>query len=135
MSQEGVFKQLVQEFGNRKSPSSGSSLVDSVEEDAENTNSADEAHGNAKDTAVAGPKAKGHIVEKEERNTGAVSSKTYMQYAKAVNSPTMMIMVAAALILAQICAVSNTVFLGMWSSESIEGFATWQYMAVYGGMS
>jgi hypothetical protein len=41
----------------------------------------------------------------------------------------------ACLIGTQVASVGNTLFLGYWSGNEINGFSEGQYMAIYAGMS
>lgn len=67
-------------------------------------------------------KAGAAIMQAEERAVGAISNDVYAQYARAMGSwiwaPLLFLLIA----LAQAATVSNNIFLGFWSAQSIEGW-------------
>jgi ATP-binding cassette subfamily C (CFTR/MRP) protein 1 len=78
-------------------------------------------------------KAKGGtVVLDEERVTGAVTLKTYKDYFSAIRSPIMIAGILSLLVLEQVSLVGNSLFLGFWSTNSLD-LSMAQYMACYAG--
>lgn len=68
----------------------------------------------------------------EERNTGAVKWHVYRDYAKDVGSWGFVIGILGMHVMAQVCQVGNSLFLGFWAGDEL-GLRMGEYMAIYAG--
>ncbi|CDZ97117.1 Multidrug resistance-associated protein/mitoxantrone resistance protein, ABC superfamily [Phaffia rhodozyma] len=74
------------------------------------------------------------LTVKEEREIGAVSWSVYTRYIQSMGSVWFPIVFMSCMMLAQAASVATTVFLGIWSESSINGWKQGQYMAVYASL-
>lgn len=119
-SSEGIFKSLLDEYGNEQEEAAKAEPEEKDEKD---------------DKPKATDKKKGpgfKLLMDEERNTGAVSWSTYGGFFKAMGSVFYPLTTLFFLILAQGSNVTNTLFLGFWSGSEIRGFHERDYMLIYG---
>ena len=118
---------MITEFGS-------TGKVTSASKDAGDDEGSDPTEDAEKDKSKEAPAGQGgdQFIE-EERVTGAVEWATYKDYCKAIGSWWWIVLFLNLLILQQIAEVGNSLFLGFWSGETIPGFSTGQYMAVYAG--
>ena len=114
--QEGVFKTLMEDFG---STTQSKTEEEEVEEDVK---------------AVRDKKGPaGKFMLDEEREIGSVSWRVYTKFGAAAGGWTWLGCCALFLSLTQASQVGNTLFLGFWSSMSIPGFRSGDYMGLYAG--
>lgn len=71
------------------------------------------------------------LIMDEERNTGSISWRIYMAYARVMSKEWWFTISILMLISGQASSVLNTLFLGFWSGQSISGFRQGHYMALY----
>ena len=127
VSTNGIFQTLIEEYG--ASPTKGAATENAKEDMEAKKTSTDEAAAATNQVHKGG----GNITEEEERIVGAVSWHTYHDWLSSMGSwwrPALPLLLLAA---AQLCHVSDVLFLGFWSGHTIEGFSQSSYMAVYGG--
>jgi hypothetical protein len=89
------------------------------------------------------------LMQAEERNTGAVTWNVYQKYLAYAGGVAWAPVIIGLLLLDEaargewylassllyLCfTVANNLFLGFWTSRSIEGFSQGEYMAVYAGL-
>ncbi|KAH7104385.1 cadmium ion transporter [Auriculariales sp. MPI-PUGE-AT-0066] len=72
------------------------------------------------------------LMQDEDRATGGVPTSTYIQYFQAAGGAKFWILwILALLTLAQAAQVGTTLFLGFWTSRSIDGLKNGHYIAIY----
>ena len=146
MGNSVVFSHLMEEYGNLEAEDdnhpSRSHTKRKVKKDAEADASTEEG-GPKKDNAA--------LMQREERNTGAVTWTVYKKYlgfaGGMIWAPVIVLLltltqgaqgvflfVAPSASWAQSSAVGNNLFLGFWTSQSIHGFKQGDYMAVYASL-
>jgi ATP-binding cassette subfamily C (CFTR/MRP) protein 1 len=69
----------------------------------------------------------------EERKVGSVGWATYTRYSRNIDSNSLIILIFVFLVGSQVMTSGNSLFLGFWSGNQINGFSNGQYMAVYAG--
>ncbi|KAI3614331.1 abc transporter [Moniliophthora roreri] len=74
------------------------------------------------------------LMQAEERSTGAVTWSTYSRYLRHAGSVAWAPVVLGLLAVAQAAEVGNNLFLGFWTSRSIEGFRQGDYIALYASL-
>ncbi|KAJ7172563.1 multidrug resistance-associated ABC transporter [Mycena filopes] len=79
-------------------------------------------------------KGQAALMQTEERMTGAVSFETYGKYLKFAGGLAWAPVIILLLTLTQAAQVGNNLFLGFWTSSSINGFHQGDYMAVYAAL-
>ncbi|KAL0562890.1 hypothetical protein V5O48_019188, partial [Marasmius crinis-equi] len=83
--------------------------------------------------AVATSTAK-KLMQAEERNTGAVTWRTYKRYSQHAGGIVWAPVILLILVVAQAAQVGNNLLLGFWTSNSIPGFSQGQYIGLYAGL-
>lgn len=121
MSSGATFSRLMEDYGN----------LEKKEKEVTTVARADEA---AVEPAKADAKDARPLMQKEERNTGAVTLKTYARYFRYAGGLFWIAVIILELILYQGASVANNLFLGFWTSESISGFTQGGYMGTYAAL-
>ncbi|KAF9067926.1 multidrug resistance-associated ABC transporter [Rhodocollybia butyracea] len=121
MSANGLFSHLMDEYGNLEAEAQAKEKETKKEEFATSVGKADNSENAA-------------LMQKEERNTGAVTFQTYAKYLMFAGGLWWAPFILLVLTLAQAAQVGNNLFLGFWTAESIPGFGQAQYIGVYAGL-
>ncbi|KAH8086808.1 multidrug resistance-associated ABC transporter [Filobasidium floriforme] len=123
MSRPGLLQSLMAEHGNNQADhgKTGSEETAIAEKEDSRTfkDKPQDATSNTK------------LIMDEERNTGSISWRIYMAYARVMSKEWWFITSILMLIFGQASSVLNTLFLGFWSGQSISGFRQGDYMALY----
>ena len=77
---------------------------------------------------------KGGLIQAEERLTGSVSSQVYVKYLRYAGGVFWAPVIALMLTGYQGAQVANNLFLGFWTSQSIHGFGSADYMGTYAAL-
>lgn len=132
-SMDGIFKSLMQEYGNVNQhvaePSEGSS--DWEEEKSTACQNLEAPINIPEGTSSITGKALTKIHMDEEINTGAISGKTFIAYIKALFTGGPFLIAIAAAILAECTTIALGLVLGFWATSSLWGFGQGQYMGLY----
>ncbi|KAF7792645.1 hypothetical protein EIP86_003742 [Pleurotus ostreatoroseus] len=75
-----------------------------------------------------------HLMQEEERLTGSVSNSVYAEYFRYAGGLIWALIIVTMLTLYQGSSVANNLFLGFWTSQSIHGFKSGDYMGTYAGL-
>ncbi|KAJ7459489.1 multidrug resistance-associated ABC transporter [Mycena galericulata] len=116
-----VFSRLMEDYGN-------------LDQDPETSAVKGKKEAVAAEEEVDPKKAQAALMQTEERMTGAVSWDTYSKYLKFAGGIVWAPIIILLLALAQAAQVSNNMFLGFWTAESIRGFNQGEYMGVYAAL-
>jgi hypothetical protein len=147
MAKSSTFSRLMEEYGSLEKEEEEVAEADAaVAEKVDAT--PDDAHKGQDDKKA----AKTHLMQEEERETGAVTFKVYSRYfrfagsilwAPAILTLLMMSQGAQGKLHTTDCqrqitdaarVVGNNLFLGFWTDESIHGFTQGDYMALYASL-
>ncbi|KAH9920031.1 multidrug resistance-associated ABC transporter [Epithele typhae] len=120
------FSRLMEEYGSLDNQDEAAMAAKKTEATAATAKEAeDELEKLVPDTS---PKA---LMQEEERVTGAVDWSVYIRYFKYCGGLVVVLLVVLLLLLLQGAQVGNTLFLGFWTSSSIPGFTTSDYIWTY----
>ncbi|KAJ7163116.1 multidrug resistance-associated ABC transporter [Mycena filopes] len=123
LRREGVvFSRLMEDYGNLEEEKQAVVADDKAAIIVDNKEKVDAKKGQAA------------LMQTEERMTGAVTFETYGKYFKFAGGLVWAPIILLLLTLTQAAQVGNNLFLGFWTSSSIEGFHQGDYMAVYAGL-
>ncbi|KAJ7175337.1 multidrug resistance-associated ABC transporter [Mycena filopes] len=123
LRREGVvFSRLMEDYGNLEEEKQAVVADDKAAIIVDNKEKVDAKKGQAA------------LMQTEERMTGAVTFETYGKYFKFAGGLAWAPIILLLLTLTQAAQVGNNLFLGFWTSNSIEGFHQGDYMAVYAGL-
>lgn len=135
---EGIFKTLMDEYGNAGTNSNDTSGGEhSPSETLAQSKAFKEETcevklpGNTKDT---NDNSVTQLHSEEERQTGAVSGRTYLAYLKALFRGEPFVVAVIALILTECGSIALTLMLSFWATLSVPGFSQGQYMGIYTGL-
>ncbi|KAF5354262.1 hypothetical protein D9756_007067 [Leucocoprinus leucothites] len=119
-----VFARLMEEHGSKEQEED----VDDSDKKKPKKDGKDEggSGGNAKKGA--------DLMQVEERNVGAVTWDVYKRYLNFSGGIVWAPIAISLLFLTQGTQVANNIFLGFWTSQSINGFRQGDYMGVYAGL-
>ncbi|KIY72285.1 multidrug resistance-associated ABC transporter [Cylindrobasidium torrendii FP15055 ss-10] len=121
MQRDGTFTRIMAEYGNS-------------EREDEETAAEESGPGEKKVKAIEEKDDDDVLMQDEERNTGSVAWSTYRGYLQFAGGVIIGPMLLGLLILNQVAAVGNNLFLGFWTGETIPGFTQGRYIAVYAGL-
>jgi hypothetical protein len=111
MHQEGIFRDLIDEYGSH-SADTPSEVIESK-------------------TTVQAAGVKIHL--DEERETGEIGWTVYSAWFTAVRSRTLLTTIALTLSFGQVATVGSSLWLAFWSQDAFR-LAQGQYIGVYGGL-
>ncbi|KAL4252214.1 ATP-binding cassette transporter C [Abortiporus biennis] len=127
MNDSMLFSRLIQEYG---------SLEKEEEEEKEEQEEVALKDEETKKAGAPAKKATGanHLMQAEERVTGSVAYSTYAKYFRYAGGVFWAPVVGTLLVLLQGSQVANNIFLGLWTSQSIQGFSEGDYMGTYAAL-
>ncbi|KAI0795051.1 multidrug resistance-associated ABC transporter [Abortiporus biennis] len=73
------------------------------------------------------------LMQEEERNTGSVDAQVYVGYLRYAGGIFWAPVIVLLLVLFEGVQVVSSIFLGFWTSESLDGFTQGDYMGAYAG--
>lgn len=124
MADGDVFSHLMDEYGNQNAEHAEAAEGETVKKDIYQK-SIVKAKSDASQAA---------LMQEEERQTGAVTLTTYTKYLRYAGGLIWAPFILAMLVLMQGASVSNNLFLGFWTAQSIHGFTQGSYMGVYAAL-
>jgi ATP-binding cassette subfamily C (CFTR/MRP) protein 1 len=134
---EGTFKTLMDEYGNDAKEPNVESITNTstLEQPIAPESSAIHFSGDLHEAKVA---SKDKVATKlhldEERQTGAVSGKTYVAYLRALFRGGPFIIALVTSILTEGGSIALTLILSFWATLSLPGFSQSHYMGLYAGL-
>jgi ATP-binding cassette subfamily C (CFTR/MRP) protein 1 len=131
LAQEGVFQTLIQEYG-----SAATGNATSIEGEKGAENKADGSKTEKKEAEVAvleeDKQKGGKLLLDEERETGEISSMTYLHYLQAIGAWWMVVASFLVLVWLEGSRVATILVLGFWSRDQF-GMSQGAYMGIYAG--
>lgn len=120
MGDSVLFSRVMEEYGTQEKEK---------EEKVEDTKVAEKAADAAIDKG-----AKKGLMQEEERLTGSVSANVYARYLRSAGGLYHLPLILVLLAGYQGSSVANNLFLGFWTSQSIHGFRSGDYMGIYAAL-
>ncbi|KDQ52618.1 hypothetical protein JAAARDRAFT_40221 [Jaapia argillacea MUCL 33604] len=124
MANSVLFSRLLTEYGNRDKDG----RLGAVDKDKASI------YAKASPSKVDGKSNETTLMQLEDRNIGAVTYSTYAKYLKFGGSIWWFPWILLMLVLYEGASVSNNIFLGFWTAQSISGFDQSAYMGVYAAL-
>ncbi|KAI0717423.1 multidrug resistance-associated ABC transporter [Cerioporus squamosus] len=127
MTDGQAFSRLMEEYGSLEKQEQEESVADDVQKPAAK-------RANSKAVVPAPAQKSPGLMQEEERVTGAVSWSVYTKYFHFAGGFFVFPLILLWVILAQGSQVANTLFLGFWTSSTINGFSQGDYMGTYAAL-